>query len=140
MASGTNTPLANEKDASRHATTDGVAGPGNEAVSMTASDEGTSGCLSKAQTLQLWDQIQQASATLCHVLSPSFVYVLLFVFAVFPPAFFVLPQHFQLLMQTFVLTRFEPSLVFLSQIAVQAIVSVCVCVYLVTSITFVMSF
>ena len=32
-------------------------------------------------------------------------------------------QHFQLLLQVFVLTRFEPSLVFLSQIASQAIVS-----------------
>ena len=31
-------------------------------------------------------------------------------------------QHFQLLMQTFVLSRFEPSLVFLSQISAQAIV------------------
>ena len=32
-------------------------------------------------------------------------------------------QHFQLLMQTFVLVRFEPSLQFLSRIAAQAIVS-----------------
>lgn len=31
-------------------------------------------------------------------------------------------QHFQLLLQTFVLSRFEPSLVFLSQISAQAIV------------------
>ena len=46
--------------------------------------------------------------------------------AVLPfPFCFLLSQHFQLLTQTFVLTRFEPSLVFLSQIALQAIVSVC---------------
>ena len=32
-------------------------------------------------------------------------------------------QHFQLLMQTFILVRFEPSLQFLSKIAAQAIVS-----------------
>ena len=37
--------------------------------------------------------------------------------------FFFPFQHFQLLMQTFVLSRFEPSLVFLSQISAQAIVS-----------------
>ena len=132
LASGTNTPLASEKDVSRHTTTDGVAGPGNEAVSMTTGDEGASGCLSKAQTLQLWDQIQQASATLCHVLSLSLCLCASFCLCcfLFPPGLFVLPQHFQLLMQTFVLTRFEPSLVFLSQIAVQAIVSVFVCVWL----------
>lgn len=31
-------------------------------------------------------------------------------------------QHFQLIMQTFVLARFEPSLVFVSQVAAQALV------------------
>ena len=35
----------------------------------------------------------------------------------------LLLQHYQLLMQTFVLSRFEPSLVFLSQVAAQAVVS-----------------
>ena len=35
---------------------------------------------------------------------------------------FLLVQHFQLIMQTFVLARFEPSLVFVSQVAVQALV------------------
>ena len=34
-------------------------------------------------------------------------------------------QHFQLIMQTFVLARFEPSLVFVSQVAAQALVRRC---------------
>ena len=37
---------------------------------------------------------------------------------------FLSVQHFQLIMQTFVLARFEPSLVFVSQVAVQALVHV----------------
>lgn len=53
-----------------------------------SSGEDDSFYLTRNQTLQLWDQIQ---------------------------------QHFQLLLQNFLLTRFEPSLVFLSQIASQAI-------------------
>ena len=36
----------------------------------------------------------------------------------------LLVQHFQLIMQTFVLARFEPSLVFVSQVAVQALVHI----------------
>ena len=39
---------------------------------------------------------------------------------------FLFLQHFQLLMQTFVLARFEPSLVFVSQVAAQALVH-CMC-------------
>ena len=38
--------------------------------------------------------------------------------------YFLFLQHFQLLMQTFVLARFEPSLVFVSQVAAQALVRV----------------
>ncbi|XP_019855090.1 PREDICTED: GON-4-like protein [Amphimedon queenslandica] len=34
-----------------------------------------------------------------------------------------LQQHFQLLMQTFIMSRFEPSLVFIAQLAAQAVVS-----------------
>lgn len=64
--------------------------------------------LSKEQSAQLWMQIQQ---------------VLLSCFSSVRLTQMISLQHFQLLMQTFVLVRFEPSLQFLSEITAQAIVS-----------------
>ena len=105
---------------------------------MTTSDEGSSGYLSKAQTLQLWDQIQQASAQAVSIYNAVYLFplatLLSLLFLLSTRIFYLFSQHLQLLIQTCVVTRFEPSLVFLSQIAVQAIVSahmqafVCVCV------------
>ena len=48
-------------------------------------------------------------------------------------SFLIISQHFQLLLQTFLLARFEKSLLFLSQIAAQALVGVVIDLYLLIS-------